>query len=63
MDRRTKDQCYQRYNYSLREGVKKGVFNETEDFMIIMGVRLYANDWAKICRFIPHRTPIQVHSR
>ena len=63
MTNRTKDQCYQRYIYSLQSHLRKGVFTESEDFVIIIGVKLFGHNWAKISEFLPNRTPIQIHSR
>jgi len=63
MDRRTKDQCYQRYVYSLKDSIRKGTFTEAEDMILIIGEKLYGNDWAKICEMLPCRTPIQIHCR
>jgi len=63
MDRRTKDQCYQRYVYSLKDSIRKGTFTDAEDMILIIGEKLYGNDWAKICEMLPCRTPIQIHCR
>lgn len=63
MDRRTKEQCYQRYVYSLRETLRKGGFAADEDFVVMVGVKLFGMDWAKIVDFMPHRTANQIHSR
>ena len=63
MHNRTKDQCYQRYMYSLRDEVRQGLFEEVEDFVIIVGVKLFGPDWMRISHFIPTRTPMQIHSR
>ena len=63
MHKRTKDQCYQRYMYSLRGGVRQGFFGDIEDFIILVGVKLFGTDWARISQFIPTRTPMQIHSR
>ena len=63
MTNRTKDQCYQRYVYSLQSHLRKGIFTENEDFVIIIGVKLFGHNWAKISEFLPNRTPIQIHSR
>ena len=63
MTNRTKDQCYQRYVYSLQSHLRKGIFSENEDFIIIIGVKLFGHNWAKISQFLQNRTPIQIHSR
>ena len=63
MHNRTKDQCYQRYVYSLRDEVRQGFFEEAEDFIILVGVKLFGTAWARIAHFIPSRTPMQIHSR
>lgn len=63
MNKRTKEQCYQRHQYSLRDNLRKGAFTDEEDFMIVVGVRLFGESWVKIARFIPHRTAVQLHSR
>lgn len=60
---RTKDQCYQRYTYSVKERLRKGLFHELEDFVIIVGVKLFGTDWTRISDFLPSRTPVQIHSR
>lgn len=63
MERRTKDQCYQRYVYSLKDIIKKGPFSDAEDILLFIGEKLYKNDWSKISEIIPCRTAIQLHSR
>ena len=63
MKNRTKEQCYQRYTYSLRSTLRKGFFTPEEDFMILIGVTLFGEQWAKIADFIPHRNAVQLHSR
>ena len=61
---RTKDQCLQRYNNSLHEAVRKGHFTEEEDFMIMVGTKLFGeSSWVKIAEFIPSRNPSQLQSR
>ena len=45
MHNRTKDQCYQRYMCSLREKLQRGFFNEVEDSIVIVGVRLFDTQW------------------
>jgi hypothetical protein len=59
MCRRTKDQCYQRYVYSLREGVRHGAWLEVEEWLVLLGQRLYLRDWAKITQLLQTRTPLQ----
>ncbi len=59
MCRRTKDQCYQRYVYSLREGVRHGAWLEVEEWLVLLGQRLYQRDWAKITQLLQTRTPLQ----
>jgi hypothetical protein len=59
MCRRTKDQCYQRYVYSLREGVRHGTWLEVEEWLVLLGQRLYQRDWAKITQLLQTRTPLQ----
>ena len=67
MERRTKDQCYQRYVYSLKDIIKKGPFTDAEDMLLYIGDKLYNSktktDWAKIGEMLPCRTPIQLHCR
>ncbi len=63
MHKRTKDQCYQRYNYSLRPELRKGTFSESEDFMIMVGHKIFGSQWVKIAEFMPNRSPVQLHSR
>lgn len=63
MYNRTKDQCYQRYVYSIRDDVRQGFFEEVEDHIILVGAKLFGNDWSRISHFIPSRTPMQIHSR
>ena len=63
MDHRTKDQCYQRYMYSLRSVLRKGYFSDAEDFMILIGFKLFGENWAEIAKYMPSRTPMQIHSR
>ena len=63
MHHRTKDQCYQRYVYSIRDEVRMGFFEENEDHIILIGSKLFGHDWSRISHFIPTRTPMQIHSR
>ena len=63
MERRTKEQCYQRYVYSLKDVIKKGPFSEAEDMLLFLGEKLFKTDWVKICEMLPQRTPIQLHCR
>ena len=63
MERRTKEQCYQRYVYSLKDIIKKGPFSEAEDMLLFIGEKLYKTDWVKISEMLPQRTPIQLHCR
>ena len=37
MDRRTKEQCYQRYVYSLKDSIRRGPFVDSEDMILIIG--------------------------
>ena len=63
MDRRTKEQCYQRYVYSLKDSIRRGLFTDAEDMILIIGKELYGKDWAKISEMLPCRTPVQLHCR
>ena len=63
MDHRTKEQCYQRYMYSLKDTLRKGTFTEAEDFIVMAGFKIFGPAWTKIADFMPHRTPVQLHSR
>ena len=63
MPNRTKEQCYQRWAISVKKGIWKGRFNEIEDFIIIIGVKLFGKKWAKIADYVPHRGASQVFSR
>ena len=63
MEHRTKDQCYQRYVYSISDQIRMGFFEENEDHIILVGSKLFGHDWARIADFIPTRTPMQIHSR
>lgn len=63
MDRRTKDQCYQRYMNSLRSVLRKGYFSDAEDFMILIGYKLFGPNWGEIANYMPSRTAMQIHSR
>ena len=63
MHNRTKDQCYQRYVYSIRGEIRQGFFEEVEDHILLVGAKLFGHDWARISHFIPSRTPMQIHSR
>ena len=55
MDRRTKEQCYQRFVYSLKDSIRHGPFTDAEDMLLIIGKELYGNDWAKISEMTPCR--------
>ena len=48
---------------SLRDKLQRGFFREIEDFIIIVGVKLFGTEWGRIADFIPSRTPMQIHSR
>jgi hypothetical protein len=37
MERRTKEQCYQRYVYSLKDSIRRGAFTDAEDMILIIG--------------------------
>jgi hypothetical protein len=63
MHNRTKEQCYQRWTLSAKNGIRRGHFIEPEDFLIIIAVKTFGRNWAKISEFIPHRGPSQIHSR
>ena len=63
MERRTKDQCYQRFVFSLRDNIRRGPFSDAEDMLLVMGEKLYGNDWTKINEILSCRTPIQLHCR
>ena len=55
MERRTKEQCYQRYVYSLKDSIRHGPFTDAEDMLLIIGKELYGKDWAKISEMLPCR--------
>ena len=55
MDRRTKEQCYQRFVYSLKDSIRHGPFTDAEDMLLIIGKELYGSDWAKISEMTPCR--------
>ena len=63
MPSRTKEQCYQRWSISVKEGIWKGQFNEIEDFIIIVAVKLFGKKWAQVADCVPYRGPSQVFSR
>jgi len=63
MECRTKDQCWQRYLYSLREDIRRGPFTDEEDMLLLAGVEMYGTDWSKIGNHFISRTPIQIFSR
>ena len=63
MERRTKDQCYQRFVFNLRDNIRRGPYSDVEDMVLVMGEKLYGNDWKKINEILPTRTPIQLHCR
>ncbi len=61
---RTKEQCFQRYRSSLKESIRKGGFTENEDFMIMVGVKIFGEkDWVSIAEYTPNRSAAQLHSR
>ena len=43
--------------------MRKGAFTNDEDFVIMVGERLFGHDWARIVDFMPYRTANQIHSR
>lgn len=63
MKNRTKDQCYQRYMYSIREDLRRGGFTDEEDFIIMAGVKIFKDGYSKIVDCLPHRTAVQLCSR
>ena len=63
MQNRTKEQCYQRWTLSAKNGIRRGHFLEIEDFLIIIGIKFFGKNWAKISEIIPQRGPSQTHSR
>ena len=63
MPDRTKEQCYQRWTLSAKNGIRRGHFDANEDSIIIIAAKLFGKNWAKISEFVPYRGPAQVHSR
>ena len=49
--------------YSLRSELRKGYFTDAEDFMILIGFKLFGTNWGEIAKYMPTRTPMQIHSR
>eukprot|EP00158_Paraphelidium_tribonemae_P005397 Partr_v1_DN27317_c0_g1_i2_m46539 putative Small nuclear RNA activating complex, polypeptide 4, 190kDa len=60
---RTNQQVKQRYSYVLNENIVNGPWSEFEDSLLIEGVRIHGNLWAKVAQLIPGRTNIQCRNR
>ncbi|XP_059093957.1 snRNA-activating protein complex subunit 4 homolog [Tigriopus californicus] len=63
MEGKTKDQCYQRYFFSLTDGLRTGAFSESEDFLIYAAVKLFGEQWRLISDYIPFRNASQILAR
>jgi hypothetical protein len=48
---------------SAKHGILRGHFSEMEDFIVIMGVKVFGKNWAKISEFVPNRGTSQISSR
>jgi len=60
---RTRGQCTQRYNNSLRKDIYRGKFEREEDFNLIIGVRVFGKNWSKILTFLSNRVNPQITTR
>jgi hypothetical protein len=63
MTGRSKTQVFNRWAYSLNPLIKKGRFTKEEDILMVAAVRRYGADFARVARFLPGRTSIQVRDR
>jgi hypothetical protein len=60
---RNKTQCYNRYRFSIRENIKKGVFSKEEDEKILDFVDKYGENFNKIpLDLFPNRTSVQIRN-
>jgi transcription factor MYB, plant len=48
-------QCRERWYNHLREGVIKKGWQESEEWILTLGVMAYGNKWSTIARFLPGR--------
>ena len=46
--------------YSLRDNIRHGAWEEVEEWLVLLGERLYGRDWAKITDLLQTRTHTQV---
>ncbi|KDR18290.1 snRNA-activating protein complex subunit 4 [Zootermopsis nevadensis] len=63
MTGRSKSQVFNRWTYSINPSIKRGRFTKEEDMLVVAAVRRYGTDFARVARFIPGRTSIQVRDR
>jgi hypothetical protein len=63
MPARTRDQCQQRYNNSLRKGIRRGCFKREEDCNLVLGVEVFGKVWKKIVPYFANRISSQLYSR
>jgi len=62
MPRRSKEQCCQRYQYSLKHTIRHGKFTDPELWILILGERLYGRNWTSLAELIPTRTVMQIQA-
>ena len=60
---RTGKQCREHWIYSLNPTVKKGDWEEEEDFKIIFYYKKYKGGWKKIAEYFPERTANSIKNR
>ena len=60
---RNPKQCRERWYYHLDHGVKKGVWTEEEDEIILSKQEQYGNQWSQFARFLQGRTDNDIKNR
>ena len=64
MEHRTKEQCFSRFSFALRDNLRKGHFSVIEDLLLLIGVQLHDEEWTRISsELLPARNSRQIHTR
>lgn len=63
MEGRTKTQVFNRWTYSVNPRIRKGRFTPDEDIMILVGVKMWGEDFQRISNFLKERTTCQIRDR
>ena len=63
MENRTIRQCKERWVNYLQPGLNNSPWTKAEDMILFEKVKQYGNSWAKIKKFFPRRTDINIKNR